>query len=632
MVALWTNCLHSHGMSCTSSAIHPHSAANAVELRIMATTDLHMHVLGYDYFADRPSDRLGLSRVAALIARARRTARNCLLFDNGDGLQGSPMGDYLAESDGIGPNRPHPAIAAMNALHYDAATLGNHDFSFGLGFLRRALEAAAFPVVSTNLRPLRPLPVQSHVLLERQFHDAQGRPQRLRIGVLGFLPPQTIAWEPRLKSEIAVEDILPAARTGIRALRDQGAHLVVALAHSGIGALAPAPMMENAATGLAALPGIDVVIAGHTHRLFPSPDHPQGPGIDALRGTLAGKPAVMPGFWGSHLGLVDLRLLPTDDGWRIAGFACRAEPVGTEDDDPAVTGPALAVHRRTLRHFRRRIGRTERPLNSYFSLIGQDSGLRLVTMAQRWHVRHALRGTRWQDLPILSAAAPFRAGGRGGPQHYTDVPAGRLTLRNIADLYLFPNRICAIRLTGAELREWLERSAGLFLRIEPGRPDQPLIDPEFPSYNFDVIDGLGWQIDLSRPPRYAPDGRLAHGDSHRIGALTHRGRPVAPDQPFILVTNSYRLSDCGLFAPVAAGRPVLLDGALRTREVLRRYVARRRVLAPDPQMGWSFRPLPGASVLFETGPAAARHLDGLSARAEPAGMGPDGFLRLRLHL
>ncbi len=595
----------------------------------MATTDLHMHVLGYDYFADRPAGHIGLSRAAALIARARRSAPNCLLFDNGDFLQGSPMGDYLAES---GAGGPHPAIAAMNALRYDAATLGNHDFSFGTGFLRRALEGADFPFAATNLHPARPLPVSRQLLLERQFRDSRGAVHRLRIGVLGFLPPQTVDWEPALRPEIRVADILQAARAGIEALRRQGADLMVALAHSGIGALEPAPLMENAATALAALPGIDLVIAGHTHRVFPSADHPQGPGIDARRGTLAGKPAVMPGFWGSHLGLIDLRLESAGSGWRIADFTCRAEPVAAEEDHPAVSGPALPAHRQTLRHFRRRIGRTERPLSSYFALIGEDPGLRLVTMAQRWHVRRALRGTRWQDLPILSAAAPFRAGGRGGPQHYTDVPAGRLTLRSIADLYLFPNRICAIRLTGAELREWLERSAGLFLQVQPGKPDQPLIDPEFPSYNFDVIDGLDWQIDLSLPPRYAPDGTLAHADSRRVGAMTHRRQPVAADQQFILVTNSYRLSDCGLFAPVAAGRPVLLDGTARTREVLRRYVARRRVLAPDARTGWSFRPLPGTSVLFETGPAAAAHLDALGTPVEPAGLGPDGFLRLRLHL
>ncbi|WP_323008824.1 metallophosphoesterase [Paracoccus sp. (in: a-proteobacteria)] len=254
----------------------------------MATTDLHMHLLGYDYFADRPSARMGLSRTAGLIARACQTARNCLLFDNGDALQGGPMGDYLAEKGNIIPQQRHPAIAAMNALRYDAATVGNHDFSFGLGFLRRTLEGVEFPIVSTNLRPRRPLPVQNHILLERQFHDEHGQPQPIRIGVLGFLPPQTTEWEPDLKSEIEVQDILLAALYGIAALRRQGAHLIVVLSHSGIGPLAATPMSENASTALAALPGIDVVIAGHTHRVFPSPDHPQVPGIDAARGTLAG--------------------------------------------------------------------------------------------------------------------------------------------------------------------------------------------------------------------------------------------------------------------------------------------------------------------------------------------------------
>lgn len=603
-----------------------------LDLRIMATTDLHMHVLGYDYFADRPRETLGLSQTAALIARGRASASNCLLLDNGDFLQGSPMGDYLAAAGDIGQRRIHPAIAAMNTLHYDAATLGNHDFSFGLGFLRRTLEGADFPYVSTNLVTDRPLPCTSELLLHRRFQDRTGGMQDLHIGVLGFLPPQTVDWEPDLRSFITIKDILTAARAGIRRLQEMGADLIVALSHSGIGALQASPMMENASTALAALDGIDVLVAGHTHRVFPCADHPAGPGIDAMRGTLAGKPAVQPGFWGSHLGIIDLELHRNAQGWRVGSFSTRAEAVTGDESNPDVSLPALSAHRETLRHFRRRVGRTKRPLNSYFTLIGDDPGLRLVAMAQRWHVRRALRGTRWQDLPILSAAAPFRAGGRGGPHYYTDVPAGRLTLRSIADLYLFPNRICAIRLNGAEVTEWLERAAGQFRQVRPGSPDQPLIDPEFPSYNFDVIDGLDWQIDLTRPPRYTPDGRLVHSDTHRIRDIRHRGRPLAPDQEFILVTNSFRLSDCGLFAPVTAGRPVLLDDTSRTREVLRRYVARRRVLSPDGRAGWSFAPMPGTSVLFRTSPAATRELPRLSARVEPAGLDADGFLNLRLHL
>ncbi|MFT4012990.1 MAG: bifunctional 2',3'-cyclic-nucleotide 2'-phosphodiesterase/3'-nucleotidase [Paracoccus sp. (in: a-proteobacteria)] len=607
--------------------------ATTVPLKVMATTDLHMHMLGYDYFADRPTRRFGLSRVAHLIEAERGEAPNCLLFDNGDFLQGNPLGDFLAQAPA--PRGPHPAIAAMNALGYDAATLGNHDFSFGLSYLRRVLGGARFPFVSTNLRSRAGLNCARTLVLDREVRDRAGGRHPLRLGVLGFLPPQTVAWEPELRGEVWIDDIVETAREGIARLRAQGAHLILALSHSGIGPLEPRPMMENAATALAALPGIDLVICGHTHRVFPAPDHPQGPGIDIASGTLAGKPAVMPGFWGSHLGVIELELIPGPTpgaDWRIATFRSRCEPVADLPEHVQVAAPALAAHRQALKHFRHRVGRTQQPLSSHFALIGQDAGLRLVAMAQRWHLRRALARGPWRNLPILSAAAPFRAGGRGGPDHYTDVPEGRLTLASLADLYLFPNRLCAVLMTGARLADWLERSASLFHRIQPGARDQELTDPEFPSYSFDLIDGLQWQLDLSRPARHAPDGRLLDPQARRVTDLRHAGLPVRPDQPFILATNSYRLSDCGFFAPSLRGQPVILSGGPRTRDVIRRYVARNRLVAPRAGMGWCFRPMPETTVLFHTSPMARPRLDGLPLRAEDLGEGPDGFMTLRLRL
>ena len=604
----------------------------ALDLKILATTDLHMHIMGHDYFANRPTERFGLSRTATRIGVERAEAENCLLFDNGDSLQGGPMGDFLADAGWKGASL-HPAIAAMNALGYDAATIGNHDFSFGLRFLHRALAGAAFPVVSSNLLARRDLPVTRRLVLAREMRDRDGRSWPMRIGILGFLPPPTIDWEPELRGAVEIGDIIAEARIGIAALRAEGVDLIVALAHSGIGALDPIPMMENAATALAALPGLDVVIAGHTHRVFPSPDHPSGPGIDRLRGALSGKPCVMPGFWGSHLGVIDLKLQKAEgEPWSVADFRCRADPVGTLPADREVTRRALPAHRATLRHYRRRIGRSDRPLTSFFTLLGDDPGLRLVSMAQRWYMRGQLAGSRWEGLPILSAAAPFRAGGRGGAEHYTDVPAGRLTLRSLADLYLFPNRICALLVTGADLSEWLERSSSIFRQIVPQGQDQPLIDPDFPGYNFDLIDGLNWRIDLSAPPRHAPDGRLLEPDRRRVLNLAHRGKPVTEEMRFVLVTNSYRLSESGVFAGIAAHRPVLLEGGARTRDVLRRYVSARRVVAPPGDLGWAFCPMPGTTVRFATGPGAAPHLARLGGRIEDLGLDRQGFLDLRLHL
>lgn len=609
-----------------------------VTLRLLATTDMHMHVLPYDYLADRPCDRGGLARTASLIARLRAEVPNCLLLDNGDFLQGTPIGDIAADALGSVFRRVHPAIAAMNAMGYDAAALGNHDFSFGLPFLRMVTGQANFPFLAANLRLRHGQDFPGHVMLRRSVKDWHGRDHALSIGVVGFLPPQTPEWDSDLSDQMHCEDILEAARRVVPLIRAAGADILVALAHCGIGTISPVPGSDHAAAALAALPGIDAVIAGHTHEVFPGPDIATAPGVDPVAGLLAGKPAVMAGFGGSHLGVIDLHLRPEPKGgWRIAAARSRADPVHPSLPTAAsVARPAIQAHRETLRRLRRRVGRSATPLNSFFALIGDDPGLRLVNMAQRWHVRQRLRGTEWDGLPVLSASAPFRAGGRGGPGFYTDVPPGRLSLRNLADLYFFPNRICAIGLGGAQLADWLERSASMFRQVEPGATDATLIDPGFPSYNFDVVDGVTWQIDLSRPARFAPDGRLADPDTRRVRDLRWRGFTVTAEDRFVLATNSYRLASCGLYSPLVSGNDIALkDGGL-TRDILRHYVRRRRHLSIDTSPHWCFAPMPQTSVLFETGPAGLRFLPDVQARRgariEHVGTAPDGFAQLRMFL
>lgn len=395
-------------------------------LRVLATSDLHMHLLPFDYFAQRPALGLGLQGVAALIARHRAECGNCLLLDNGDFLQGNPLGDWLAQN----PQEIHPMIEAMNRLGYDAVTLGNHDFNFGLRFLRQALAGARFPIVTSNAR----LPLRSSrtLLLRREFLCDDGVSRPVAIGVIGVMPPQTTQWDAALALRMEVEDILAAAQQAVASLRAQGADLIVALAHSGISACSDAPFQENAATALAALDGIDGVISGHTHLVFPGPGHPDDRLIDAKNGRLAGKPVVMPGFWGSHLGVIEYEIEGTASGWQIVTSSSRAEPValaqGTVSGlSASVAAVAQRPHVAALRDLNRRIGRIETPLHSYFSYCGADAGMRLVAMTQRWHLRKMLaRDARWRDLPILSAVAPFRSGGRGGPDHFTDVPAGPL--------------------------------------------------------------------------------------------------------------------------------------------------------------------------------------------------------------
>jgi 2',3'-cyclic-nucleotide 2'-phosphodiesterase/3'-nucleotidase len=603
-----------------------------MQLRILATSDLHMNLLPYDYLSNRPSEHIGLARIATLIQQKRGQVAASILLDNGDFLQGAPMGDVAARD--LTLRKAHPAIAAMNALGYDAVALGNHDFNFGLPRLRRIVAQARFPVLAANLDVQRGRDFLRHSILTRHVTDHAGNTHRLRIGVIGFLPPQTEEWDQDLRPFMHSYDIVQTATRLVPELQATGADLVVALAHSGIGCPIPTPRMEHAATALASVAGIDVVIAGHTHQVFPGPGWPTQEGADATRGSLLGKPAVMPGYGGSHLGIIDLHLRRDDHG-RIAidsfQVSCEKVVAGTPSL-PLVTRPVEKAHHITLRHLSTRIGRSDTPLNSHFSVIGYDSGLRLVNMAQRWHVRQQLTGTALADLPVLSASAPYRAGGRGGPDAYTDVPAGRLSMRHLADLYTFPNRITAIRMTGAQLRDWLERSASMFNHIPKGARDAALLDPRFPAYNFDVIDGVTWRINLDRPPRFHPDGRVASATSARIADLCWRGRPVADHDGFILATNSYRLASCGLFSPLVTGNQVVLDRDALGLDILRRYIRRRRRITVPCTPNWRFAPILGTTVLFPTAPVSITRPLPCPDRLEQAGLDDAGFALMRLYL
>ncbi|MDZ4093494.1 MAG: bifunctional 2',3'-cyclic-nucleotide 2'-phosphodiesterase/3'-nucleotidase [Paracoccaceae bacterium] len=633
--------------------LHPFSAraaGNQAHLRIMETTDLHVHVFPYDYYADKPIDTVGLARTAAIIESIRAEASNALLIDNGDFLQGNPMGDYIAYARGMKPGDMHPVIAAMNTLGFDASTLGNHEFNYGLEFLLNTLAGADFPIVSANIAKKQGATpredetlIAPYVILDRQIIDGDGTSHPIRVGLIGFAPPQIMQWDRRhLEGNVTTRDIIATAQAYVPQMKEQGADIIIALSHSGIGAAEASEGMENASTPLARVAGIDAIVTGHSHLVFPSPTFDGFADVDVAAGTISGKPAVMAGFWGSHLGLIDL-LLERDGGqWRVVSAASEARPISQRNEDRSVTALVASVHAvlaavqaehdATLEYVRRPVGKTSAPLHSYFALVADDPSVQIVSIAQSWYIAQMLRGTAHEGLPILSAAAPFKAGGRGGPDYYTDVPTGDVAIRNVADLYLYPNTIRAVRVTGAQVKNWLERSAGMFNQITPGGADQVLLNPDFPSYNFDVIDGVSYQIDLGQPSKYGPKGEDLNPGADRIVNLTFNGAPIDPAAEFIIATNNYRASGGGDF-PGAKGDTIIFEGPDTNRDIIVRYIVEQGTVNPSADGNWRFAPLPGTTVLFDTGPKAADYLaDMKSIVIEPAGDGADGFARFRITL
>ncbi|HBV00522.1 bifunctional 2',3'-cyclic-nucleotide 2'-phosphodiesterase/3'-nucleotidase, partial [Thalassospira lucentensis] len=448
-------------------------ADSSVSLRILETTDIHTHLVNYDYYRDGASDTVGLAKVATLLKTARGEAENMVLVDNGDLIQGNPLGDYMAKERGLKKGEVHPVYKAMNLLGYDAANIGNHEFNYGLDFLATSLAGADFPYVSANIfvddgddnaendKPY----FDPYVLLDREFVDDKGNTHKAKVGVIGFVPPQVMQWDKaNLAGKVISKDIVDMAKKYVPEMRAKGADIVIAVPHSGFSTMERHGMEENATYYLSEVEGIDAILFGHAHTVFPSEDFADVKGVDLAKGTINGVAAVMPGFWGSHLGVIDLQLNVSDDGtWSVVDSLSEARPIYQREGrdvtplveaDPDVVAAVKEEHEATIAYMREGVGTTAAPINSFFALVADDPSIQIVTNAQKWYLEKLLNGSEYDGIPILSAGAPFKAGGRGGPDYFTDIAEGKIALKNVADLYIYPNTVRAVLLNGDQVREW----------------------------------------------------------------------------------------------------------------------------------------------------------------------------------
>lgn len=606
------------------------ASAAEVRLRILETTDIHMNLLSYDYYQDKPTDQYGLARASTLIKAARAEVTNSLLFDNGDLLQGNPLGDYVAKVKPLKDGELHPAYRVMNQMGYDAANIGNHEFNYGLDFLRRSLAGAAFPYVNANIYladTAKDSATPTHaftpyVLLDRQVLDVTGKPHTIKIGVIGFAPPQILIWDKtHLEGKVVVHDVVETARKYVPLMRAQGAELVVAIPHAGFEKGPVAQFSENAVAPLAEVAGVDAILFGHSHAEFPSKSFAEYPKVDIDKGTINGVAAVMPGRWGDHLGVIDLTLDNTSGRWKIVDRQASLRPIFDRATQKSVAAPdpmmddALAeVHAEALEYVRSKVAFTSAPIYSYFALVSDDPSVQIVANAQIAYTRRAMQGTDYEKYPVLSAAAPFKTGGRQGASYYTDIAAGPLAINNVADLYMYPNTLKGMLLNGAEVKEWIEMSAGQFNQVNPKGPAmQPLLNEAFRSYNFDTIDGVTYEFDVTQPAKYGPTGILIAPTASRVKNLQFQGKPIDLSAKFIVATNNYRAFGGGNF-PGVNGFRVVFEAPEENRQVLIEYLRMMDALSPTKGINpaadsnWHILPVPGVRMTFVSGSAGQRYL------------------------
>jgi 2',3'-cyclic-nucleotide 2'-phosphodiesterase/3'-nucleotidase len=401
-------------------------------------------------------------------------------------------------------------------------------------------------------------------------------------------------------------------------------------------------MDENAVYYLSTVPDIDAILFGHSHRVFPGDTFSDIDNIDITKGTINDVPAIMPGSWGSHLGYIDLQLSVAANGdWTVTDGVGRVRPIVERVGDEMV--PLVAAdteilaavqeeHAATIDYVRTSVGEITAPINSFFALVQDDPSIQIVTNAQKRYVERLIKGTELDGLAVLSASAPFKSGGRAGTDYFTDIPAGEIALKHIADLYVYPNTLRVAKLTGAGVREWLEMSAGMFNQINPDDSgEQELLSASYPSYNFDVIDGVSYRIDLTQPPRYDHDGKLLNPDSHRIVALSFADAPIDAEQMFLVATNNYRAYGGGHF-PGMDGSNIVIVAPDTNRDVLANYIIEEQTLDPSADGNWSFAAIPGdVQVVFSTSVKAEKALPPGSP-IQKTGVDSDGFGRYRMRL
>ena len=601
-----------------------------VKLRILETTDVHMNLLSYDYYQDKATDQYGLARAITLIKAARAEATNSLLFDNGDLLQGNPLGDVVAKVNPLKDGQVHPAYKVMNQLGYDAGNLGNHEFNYGLPFLRRSIAGANFPYVNANVyvddkdkdSASAKHAFTPYVLLDRMVKDAQGKSYPIKVGVIGFVPPQIMQWDKaNLEGRVVTRDIAEVAKKYVPEMRAKGAQLVIAIPHSGFEKGEVGAMAENAVSRLADVPGIDAILFGHSHAEFPSKAFATFPRADVERGTINGVAAVMPGRWGDHLGVVDFTLDNGSGSWKVVDSKSTIRPIFDRVAKKSIAEADLLVektvgeeHAQTLAYVRGKVAFSSAPIYSFFAQVSDDPSVQIVSNAQIAYVKRAMQGTDYEKYPVLSAAAPFKSGGRQGWSYYTDIPAGPLAIKNVTDLYIYPNTLKAMLLTGAEVKEWLEMSAGQFNQIDPkGAPQQNLINDAFPSFNFDTIDGVTYELDVTQPAKYAVNGSVAAAGANRVKNLKFQGVAIQPDAKFIVATNNYRAFGGGNFPGLTAAK-VIFDAPEENRQVLIEYLTLVDALTPGKQVNptadgnWRIQPVAGVNLGFLSSSGAAKYV------------------------
>ncbi|WP_158618841.1 bifunctional metallophosphatase/5'-nucleotidase [Methylomusa anaerophila] len=548
--------------------------ASPVTVTILATSDTHGHIVGWDYFTAAPAET-GLAKVSTLVARERAKNSRTLLIDDGDFLQGTPL--TTVYSSVIKDWRLHPVIAAFNAMHYDAIILGNHEFNFGLAFLQKAITAAECPVLSANTLDNQTQkvwqPIQPYLIREIPAPDKLAP---IRVGIIGVTTQTIPHWENGENyAGLQFADQVATVRQIINEIKNRVDVIIVA-SHSGVEIDGQEALPgENQVAAIAkACPEVALIIAGHNHYLLdnatPVKDNRGNTVYD--KSIVHGIPVLEPACWGLFLGKADLTLVEKNGHWQVTAVATANLPTEGIPEDPAVTTVARLYHDATLQYLNTKIGTATAAFTMTNGTLQDTSLINLINTVQRHYGKAQ-----------LSATPPYNPAARIDP--------GEIRLQHVAAICPYESYLYTIEISGTQLRQYLEHAAAYYRQFRPSDTAIGLNNNGTPDYNFDIIQGIDYVIDITRPA------------GQRIRHLTYRGRSVKNTDTFSLAINGYRLNGGGGYMAaigVDQDHPakILFDSqksygeAGQIRNLISQYIQDKGTISPHIENNWSIATAP----------------------------------------
>ncbi|WP_328466628.1 5'-nucleotidase C-terminal domain-containing protein [Actinoplanes sp. NBC_00393] len=521
-------------------------------LTVLGTSDTHGNVYNWDYYRDAEYDDsahndVGVAKLAALVNKLRAEATGpVLVLDAGDTIQGTPLATYYAKQEPITTTgEKHPMARAMNVLNYDAVTLGNHEFNYGLPLLNLWIRQLGFPALAANAISVKTgKPAFTPYVIKKVSVGRRG--PALRVGILGLTNPGSAIWDrANVEGKLEFADMIASAAKWVPIMRARGADIVLISAHggdSGTSSYGPELPNENPTALIAEqVPGIDAILFGHAHREVPE---------RFVTNLKTGEEVLLsePSRWGQRLTKMDFDLVREKGRWKITTKAATTLNTNTVEADPKVLAVVRKQHEKTVAYVNQVVATSTETLSAATSRYEDTPILDYINKVQTDTVTAALAGTEYASLPVLSIAAPF--------SRTAVFPQGDVKIKDVAGLYIYDNTLEAVVLTGAEVKAYLEYSAKYFVTLAPDAPVNPetISDPAVPDYNYDVFSGVDYDIDISQPV------------GSRITRLQIGGADVDPAARFVVAVNNYRRSGGGSFPGIV--KPQVYNAQQEIRQLL----------------------------------------------------------------